>query len=283
MQKASVRVLTDLAPVALYHSPGAADVLVTLLALAKTNVLLTCYCFDLPEGVAVLSMLMGRRVVVHMLMCQNQMNNPSCSSQYEQLLKLTEAEGAVDHLRVRQYSPKPSGSSGFSALHAKSWCIDGTVYIGGSLNFSRNAALNNEEHLMVVRDEQVVDTYQGWFDDVWFKGSVVTKDMLLVGYDKQQAAKATKRQPPSRSPSAARGTRDLAAVPEEAVAKAAIAEPVPRSPIMSPGRDGAAVVPKSSPPASPVRLAAAAPAGASSRPSSAAPSLASSASGETGG
>ena len=151
------------------------------------------------------------------------------------------------------------------------------------MNFSRNAALNNEEHLMAVRDEQVVDTYQGWFDDVWFKGSVVTKDMLLVGYDKQQAAKALKRQPPSRSPSAARGIRDLAAVPEEVVARAAIAEPVPRSPIMSPGRDGAAVVPKSSPPASPVRLAAAAPAGASSRPSSTAPSLASSASGETGG
>ena len=112
---------------------------------------------------------------------------------------------------------------------------------------------------------------------------MVTKDMLVAGYEKQQAAKATKRQPPSRSPSAARGVRDLAAVPEEAVAKAAIAEPVPRSPIMSPGRDGAAVNPKSSPPASPIRLVVAALAGASSRPPSAAPSLASSASGETGG
>ena len=80
---------------------------------------------------------------------------------------------------------------------------------------------------MVVRDEQVVDTYQGWFDDVWFKGTAVTKDMILAGYDKQQAAKATKRQPPSRSPSVARGIRDLAAVPEEAVVRAAIAEPAP--------------------------------------------------------
>ena len=108
--------------------------MVAVLALARTNVLLTCCCFDLPEGVAVLSMLMGRRVVVHMLMCQSQMNNPSCSNQYEQLLRLTDAEGAADHLRIRQYSPKPLGSSGFSALHAKSWCIDGMVYIGGSLN-----------------------------------------------------------------------------------------------------------------------------------------------------
>jgi hypothetical protein len=157
------------------------------------------------------------------------------------------------------------------------------VYIGGSLNFSRNAALNNEEHLMVVRDEQVVDTYQGWFDDVWFKGSVVTKEMLLAGYDKQQVAKASKRKPPSRSPSVARGSRDLAAVPEEVVNRAAIAEPVPRSPITSPGRDSTAAVPKNSPPASPVRVVAAAPAGASSHSSSAAPSLASSASGEAGG
>ena len=106
-----MRALADLAPASLYHSPGAADVLVTLLALTRTNVQLTCYCFDLPEGVTVLSQLLGRRVVVQMLMCKLQMNNPSCTTQYEQLLKLMEAEGA-DNLRLRQCP----GSSSFSAL-----------------------------------------------------------------------------------------------------------------------------------------------------------------------
>ena len=116
-----MRALSDLDRVALYHSPGAADVLVTMLALAKTNVQLTCYCFDLPEGVATLSRLLGNRVVVKLLLCKAQMRNPSCASQYEQLLRLTEAEGAESHLRLREYSP---GTAGFSALHAESWCID---------------------------------------------------------------------------------------------------------------------------------------------------------------
>ncbi len=38
----------------------------------------------------------------------------------------------------------------------------GRVYFGGSHNFSRNAALNNEEHLVVIRETSVVRVNEGW-------------------------------------------------------------------------------------------------------------------------
>jgi hypothetical protein len=167
-----VRALSESDQPAPYHSPGAAEVLCTVLALAMYNVQLMCYCFDLPEGVATLSFLMGKRVIVHLLVCKSQMRKPSCSQQYERMLKLCEAEGAEECLRIKEYSP---GTGGFSALHAKSWCVDEMVYIGASLRVSRNAAMNNEEHLIELKDPLVFKRYKGSFDDIWQKAEIVTK------------------------------------------------------------------------------------------------------------
>ena len=66
------------------------------------------------------------------------------------------ASGYTEHA----YCP---GTGAFSALHAKTWCADGEVYFGGSFNFSRNAAVNNEEHLIAIRDPGAVRVHEGWF------------------------------------------------------------------------------------------------------------------------
>ena len=177
-----------------------------------------------------------------MLLCKGQMKNPNCSNQYESLVKLFSVVGS-QHLRVRAYSP---GTGPFSALHAKTWCADGLVYIGGSLNFSRNAAVNNEEHLVVLKDPGVVKTHQCWFEDLWDKAEVQTVEVVAELLIKQKAQKEAKKGP-SRSPSVQRQTSrsSIASVPEDAVVGmdalalvsiAAAAVPVSASPLGSPGR-----------------------------------------------
>ena len=104
MRKASVKELSELDHIGLYHSPGAAEVLCAILNQTRRVLLLTCYTFDLPEGVAAISGLLSRGVTVRMLLCKGQMKNPSCAMQQESLLKLFNVVGA-EHFHARAYSP----------------------------------------------------------------------------------------------------------------------------------------------------------------------------------
>ena len=93
----------------------------------------------------------------------------------------------------------------FSALHAKTWCADGEVYFGGSFNFSRNAAANNEEHLIALRDPGAVRVHEGWFQDLWNKADVLTVEEASALLVKQKATKEAKKL--SRNPSVHRQPR----------------------------------------------------------------------------
>jgi phosphatidylserine/phosphatidylglycerophosphate/cardiolipin synthase-like enzyme len=238
MQKASVRALSELPVVDVYHSPGVGDVLCALLQLTQHYLWLTCYCFDLPEGAAVLANLLGRGVKVRLLLCKNQMRNPSCTNQYETIVKLFGVAGA-QHLQVRAYCP---GTGAFSALHAKSWCADGEVYFGGSFNFSRNAAVNNEEHLIAIRDPGAVRVHEGWFQDLWDKADVLTVEEASALLVKQKATKEAKKL--SRSPSVPRQPRaegSLAILDGGGASAGTDALPaVSESPLASPGRSSRA-------------------------------------------
>ena len=129
------------------------------------------------------------------------MENPSCTNQYETIVKLFGVSGA-QHLLVRAYCP---GTGAFSALHAKTWCADGEVYFGGSFNFSWNAAANNEERLIAIRDPGAVRVHEGWFQDLWDKADVLTVEEVSALLVKQKATKEAKKL--SRSPSVHRQPR----------------------------------------------------------------------------
>ena len=135
-----MKTLLELPTASVFHLPGVGGVLCALLQLTQRRLWLTCYCFDLPEGKAVLSSLLGRSVELRLLLCKNQMKNPSCTNQHETIAKLFGGAGS-QYLQVKAYNPNYGL---FSALHAKTWCADGEVYFGGSFNFSRRAATNNE-------------------------------------------------------------------------------------------------------------------------------------------
>ena len=119
------------------------------------------------------------------------------------------------------------------------------VYLGGSLNFTRNAAMNNEEHLVVLKDPGAVKTHQGWFEDLWAIADIHTAETVAELSLKYKTAKEAKKGP-SHSPSMQRDASytSISSVPESALAlvpvtvsiAAAVALPVSSSPLGSPGR-----------------------------------------------
>ena len=105
--------------------------------------------------------------------------------------------------------------------------------------------MNNEEHLIVLKDPGGVRTHQGWFEVLWAKAEVQIVEIVSERFVKQKIVKEAKKGP-SRSPSVQRNGSyaSISSVPEEAVAlvlvqssaAAAAALPVPSSPLGSPGR-----------------------------------------------
>ena len=74
------------------------------------------------------------------------------------------ADGGIE---FKTYRP-PVGEYG--SMHAKSWVCDGEVYLGGSVNFTMNGINRNEEHLLIIKDEEVVMTYLEWLEPLWLAG-----------------------------------------------------------------------------------------------------------------
>ena len=168
--------LSELPVFTLYHSPGILEVLCGILMLTKRVVLMTAYCFDSPTGSATLSALLRRGVRIQMIMDRKNMKTPSCTKQLavmRDLMMSAVAEGGS--LVVREHTPSTS-TKGFSAMHVKSWCLDDSVYIGGSYNFTHNAETSNAEHLVVARCADAAATHRAWFEGVWSRSDPVSLD-----------------------------------------------------------------------------------------------------------
>ena len=59
-------------------------------------------------------------------------------------------------------------------MHAKTWALDGRVYLGGSPNFTTNGLERSEEQMVIVKDEPFLASYMDWFEGLWAQGIVVT-------------------------------------------------------------------------------------------------------------
>ena len=150
--------------------------------------------------------LLRKGVRISLLMDEKQMRAPSCSKQWEKIEELmSAARGPKGGLCVKAIRPEYS-RSGFSSMHVKSWCIDAEVYIGGSYNFTHNAEVANEEHLIVVRDLGTVATYKEWFHRLWQHEKVleVSREILASWADAKEGGK------PRRSLSRSLGRSDSA-------------------------------------------------------------------------
>ena len=192
--------LSELPAASLFHSPGVGDALCALLMLTRRSLAMTCYCFDLPTGVGTIESLLRRGVYVQLVLDANQMKNASCKKQHDMICRLFEAVDAKDFLVVKSYSP-PGGFA--CTLHAKTWCLDAEIYIGGSFNFTNNADCNNEERLVVLNDEGVVQVHKKWYAELWGRGTTLSQDMVKDQMAQRKVKEAGSRE--TRSASATRG------------------------------------------------------------------------------
>ena len=70
---------------------------------------------------------------------ETQFYNCSCTRQPARIRSLLEAGG-----EARTYRP---GNGGFACMHAKTWLLDGSVVLTGSVNLTENGFERNYEHM----------------------------------------------------------------------------------------------------------------------------------------
>ena len=145
--------------------PGLGAVVCRLFRQAEQAIMGTAYCFDYPEACRVLESKRRAGVQVRILLDGGQHASPSCKQQPSRIAELL-AWGVV-----RSFSP---GRGTYSVLHAKTWALDGRVYLGGSANFTSNGLEKSEEQLVIVKDENFLASYMDWFEGLWAQGKVVT-------------------------------------------------------------------------------------------------------------
>ena len=120
----------------------------------------TAYCFDHTEGCSVLRQKRPQGVEVRIILDNGMWKSPSCKTQPQRVKELLEAGAQIKTLNLEHRQTK------YAILHAKTWCVDGLTYLGGSANFTNNAC-HSEESLLIVKDPQFLIEYMNWFDTLW--------------------------------------------------------------------------------------------------------------------
>ena len=125
---------------------------------AEASIFGTAYIFDYPKGAEILrekSRLPG--FDLRILVDEGQMKRPSSSTQ-----KAVVKEFLEDGIDIKMVRP-PHGNGYCSIMHVKSWVIDGEIYVGGSMNLSRNSITNNYEELVIIKDPAFVHSHLQFF------------------------------------------------------------------------------------------------------------------------
>ena len=144
-----------------------------VLSQAEQSIVGTAYCFDYPEGCRALAAKQRAGVKVRVLIDYGQHRKPSCVNQPARVQELQEWG-----VEFETYRP-PAGDK--SCMHVKSWVCDGEVFIGGSVNFTRNGIENNVEHLIITKDEESITAYLEWFERLWLEATVITDGRSFFG------------------------------------------------------------------------------------------------------
>ena len=132
---------------------------------AEQSIVGTAYCFDYQEGANALIYCLraGSGVQVRILLDEGQQKKPSSKQQPMRVRTLQEWG-----VQFRLYSPQGRGR--YAVMHAKSWCIDGSILVGGSPNFTSNGLEQSEELMFIIESdarEDIMTSYLEWFENLW--------------------------------------------------------------------------------------------------------------------
>ena len=159
--------------------PHVGSVMCRELDRAEQSIVGTAYCLDYAEGIQVLSRKRADNVSIRIIIDQGQCANPSGRRQIGSILHLMQWG-----VEFRKWKPDRGK---FAIMHAKSWMIDGSIALIGSVNFTDNGVNHSEELLTVVRDDDFITPYMEWFERIWAIASVVEREALEAGIDAQNA------------------------------------------------------------------------------------------------
>ena len=108
--------------------------------------------------------LLRKGVRVRILLDKSQVLLPSSGRQRERVSALLDNGSEVRGIR-------PDNDAKYGIMHAKTWLIDGEIYMGGSCNFTNNSLTNNIEQCIVMKLDHVVTTHLQWFEELWARAT----------------------------------------------------------------------------------------------------------------
>ena len=97
----------------------------------------------------------------------------------------TAVRGLIDAgVEVRTYKPM---ATDLGSLHHKTTICDRTLLLNGSVNFTHNGFVNNEENLIVTNSLPRVTMAARKFEELWGKGRACTLDAADARMDEHLA------------------------------------------------------------------------------------------------
>ena len=166
--------LEDVPDARLHFYPHIGAAFTDHLQLAEQSIVGAQYCFDHDAGCNVLHYKRQLGVQVRILLDAGQVERPSCFHQSEKLRALMGEGVQFKALDIKERRGR------FSIMHAKTFLIDGEIYIGGSANFTNNAC-HSEEQLIVLKNAGLAEEYLNWFEGVWNCPEAKEVDYTMLG------------------------------------------------------------------------------------------------------
>jgi len=128
-------------------------------------------------------------------------------------------------IEIRVFKPRYKGF-GFASLHCKTWIIDDSLVLSGSVNVTDCGFGGNKEHMYEIRDPEVVAALRADFTNVWNEAEPLCDEKLaklteeynqrMLDKEKEKKEKEEQRSRRSQSLPTRRALGDAEAPPLEA-------------------------------------------------------------------
>ena len=158
--KEVVRTGIDAVPqLRLYLFPNIGEAFLKHLNLAEQSIVGTAFCIDHEEGCEILRRKAREGLQIRIMLDHGQWVKTGSARMPDQVQSLINYGVVIKTRRLEERGM-------FASHHAKTWAIDGQVYLGGSANLTNNAC-KSEEHLIVIRDQEFLQEHLNWFENLW--------------------------------------------------------------------------------------------------------------------
>ena len=132
-----------------------------------------CYQIDHTACCIILLRKLQQNMKGRIILDRGNFISSSCARQCARVEELFEAG-----CEMRTIHPK---GGGFACMHTKTWIIDSSIVLTGSVNLTHNGLENNKEHLWEITNAEAIQPLIEDFERCWIEAEVVEqKDIDLM-------------------------------------------------------------------------------------------------------